>query len=83
MKKIAAIGLLFILTLSPILASSHHRRHRPAQQSPNQSVQVWVNTASGVYHYQGERWYGRTKEGQYMTEAQAVKAGYRPTHNGQ
>ncbi len=38
---------------------------------------VWVNTKSGVYHKEGDRWYGRTKEGKYMTEDEAIKAGYR------
>jgi hypothetical protein len=26
----------------------------------------------------GSRWYGKTKHGKYMTEADAIKAGYRP-----
>lgn len=39
---------------------------------------VWVNTNSGVFHREGDRWYGKTKEGKFMTEAEAVKAGYRP-----
>ena len=38
---------------------------------------VWVNTRSGVYHKEGDRWYGKTKEGKYMTEDEAIKAGYR------
>jgi cytoskeletal protein RodZ len=37
---------------------------------------VWVNTDSGVYHKPGTRWYGKTKLGKYMTEADAIKAGY-------
>ena len=38
---------------------------------------VWVNTNTGVYHKEGDRWYGRTKKGKYMTEDEAIKAGYR------
>jgi hypothetical protein len=38
---------------------------------------VWVNTDSGTYHKPGTCWYGKTKQGKYMTEADAQKAGYR------
>ena len=38
---------------------------------------MWVNTKSGVYHKEGDRWYGKTKEGKYMTEDEATRAGYR------
>jgi hypothetical protein len=37
---------------------------------------VWVNTSSKVYHKDGQ-FYGKTKHGKFMTEADAQKAGYR------
>ena len=42
---------------------------------------VWLNTASNVYHCPGTRYYGTTKAGAYMTEAEAKAKGARPDHN--
>ena len=40
------------------------------------SGKVWVNLDSGIYHKKG-RWYGKTKNGKFMTEAEAKAAGYK------
>jgi competence protein ComEA len=37
---------------------------------------VWVNLDSKVYHKEGSRWYGHTKSGKYMSEADAIQGGY-------
>jgi hypothetical protein len=42
--------------------------------------QVWVNTRSGKYWKPGSRYYGTTKQGQYMSEEEAVQKGYRPAN---
>jgi hypothetical protein len=53
----------------------------PASQGTPGPGTVWVNLESGVYHYEGSQFYGKTKSGKYMSEADAVKAGYHPAKN--
>jgi hypothetical protein len=43
--------------------------------SAKSTGKVWVNTDTGVYHKSG-RWYGKTKQGKFMSEDDAKKAGY-------
>jgi hypothetical protein len=40
------------------------------------SHKVWVNLETGIYH-KGGRWYGKTKNGKFMTVDDAKKAGYK------
>ncbi|MGO8670794.1 MAG: hypothetical protein ACLQVD_05445 [Capsulimonadaceae bacterium] len=49
----------------------------PPADASTASSTVWVNTSTGVYHRPGTRWYGNTRSGQYMTEADAISQGYR------
>jgi len=40
------------------------------------SGKVWVNLDTGIYH-KGGRWYGKTKNGKFMSVDDAKKAGYK------
>lgn len=58
---------------------SRSRTPAPGASQPGADAspgQVWVNTRSGVFWRPGTRYYGKTKQGEYMSEADALKAGY-------
>jgi hypothetical protein len=52
------------------------------QHCPRDTV-VWLNIPTMIWHYKGERWYGRTKHGAYVCEKEAAAAGARATRNGE
>jgi hypothetical protein len=44
---------------------------------------VWVNTQTHVYHKQGSRYYGKTKQGKYVSEQEAMAERDRPAAKGE
>lgn len=81
------IILGFLLILGLVLnttADAQTPRHDPppGMQCPGDHM-VWLNTRSGVYHYQGERYFGSTQQGKFICERDAQREGDRATRNGQ
>lgn len=42
---------------------------------------VWLNLNSGIYHFSGNKIYGKTKRGAYMCEKDSSSAGFRAAKN--
>ncbi len=83
--RLIAVAALIILFL-PVGATAG------AEQFPTEAatkahcpkdIVVLLNIPSGVYHFAGERWYGKTKNGAYVCRGEADAEGDRITKNGQ
>ncbi|HUY15902.1 MAG TPA: hypothetical protein VMX16_20070 [Terriglobia bacterium] len=59
-------------------AKNHSSSQSSASSQASHQGMVWVNPKTKIYHPKGDRWYGKSKGGKYMTEADALKAGYKP-----
>jgi hypothetical protein len=87
MKKIILLCSSAILSTFYVAAPAQAQdlfqsQWRAQAHCPNDTV-VWLNTRTRIYHFQGERWYGRTRNGAYVCEHEADEAGDRATENGQ
>jgi hypothetical protein len=75
---VAALFAAALLTSPVALAAEGKHYSDPAAAAKVcKSPVVWVNPNSGVYHMQGSRYYGTTKDGFYMCEKAAEAAGNR------
>jgi hypothetical protein len=64
----------------PLLApNAADTERQPKVNAPSVAEnEVWVNLRSSVYWKLGSQFYGKTKQGKFMTERDATTAGYRP-----
>ena len=85
MKNIALIFLAFVTILVSgfAFALDQFATEAAAQKHCPADTVVWLNTATGVWHYKGQRWYGNTKHGAFVCMKEAAAEGDRGTKNGQ
>ena len=92
-SRIASAGQLDLETAQSEIASNWIEAYQKyvAKSPPAQRVretkpapvastanEVWVNTRSGKYWKPGSRYYGKTKQGEFMSELEALDRGYSP-----
>ena len=66
---------------APAKAARTHESASTMAQAPGGGAgMVWVNSATNVYHCAGTKYYGKTKAGSYMTEAEAKAKGAHADH---
>jgi hypothetical protein len=75
LKELSKLGVpaTTIEKIRPLITLSVERPG--GKVKPPKKGMVWVNSDSKIYHKEGSTWYGNTKEGTWMTEDQAIKAG--------
>jgi hypothetical protein len=81
LSLIATIGVAAQrhLNAKPVVTTAAQTQDN-SQTQGNPTTKVWVNARSHVYHCPGTRWYGSTKNGEYMKQADAQKSGNRPAY---
>src|SRR5579859_862551 len=66
---------------APVSAPAAKTSANTATPAPGGGAgKVWLNTSTNVYHCEGTKWYGTTKAGAYMTEAEAKAKGAHADH---
>jgi hypothetical protein len=90
--RLSRLLLVAALAFVPLHGGVAQRPTAPLQEFPTEQAAqarcpadtvVWLNLPTGIYHFQGQRWYGRTNSGAFVCEREADGAGMRGTRNGQ
>jgi hypothetical protein len=57
------------------VTTSHQEFAGQTHNDNGSGEKVWVNTKSGASYCPESHWYRKTKQGEYMSESEAVKGG--------
>ena len=85
-RRVRILFLASVLALplpAVAVAQTLYRSAGAAHQHCPHDTVVWLNTPTGIYHFKGERWYGRTRHGAFVCQHEANTVGDRATRNGQ
>lgn len=79
------LALLVAISLwsTHAVALEQFQSEAAAQAHCPRDIVVWLNLPTMIYHYKGQRWYGRTKHGTYVCKKEADAEGARATRNGE
>ena len=90
MRRALVLATILLVTLvcNPLTVTAADQLPRfPTEQAAQlhcpADIVVWLNIPSGIYHFKGQRWYGRTKSGAYVCKQEADRVGDRGPLNGQ
>ena len=77
----SVVGLLLLPpSLGPAFAENLQlfpTELKARQHCDTSDIVVWLNTATGIYHLKGMRWYGNTTSGAFICRKDGDRAGYR------
>lgn len=82
MHKLSRWLIVWLLVLTPTLRFALAENPRlftteiAAKKHCPVDIVVWVNTATGIYHFKGMRWYGNTTNGAYVCQKEGNEVGY-------
>ena len=65
-------------TTKPTVPAGGFAAEADAKKTCPSDTVVWANTSSKAYHLAGDKWYGKTKEGEYICQKAADAAGLHP-----
>jgi hypothetical protein len=84
MNRTVLIATLTAIGIVPIASGQEKKAENSEQASKAGDLprgkpgpgMVWVDASTKIYYRQGDRLYGKTNKGAYMSEGDAVNSGY-------